>query len=131
MKAHAPAGMPGDRAKPTVIGTSAPMDQPEVQAERHLRYVEVMRRRIGEWLLSAAAVAVLLLIILVIYKPVRDDVSHGLMTKSSSELTSVVYQARNSTQRVAAVALEQSRSHSELVVFAIAAVVLFGFMLRM
>lgn len=107
------------------------MDQPEVQAERHLRYVEVMRRRIGEWLLSAAAVAVLLLIILVIYKPVRDDVSHGLMTKSSSELTSVVYQARNSTQRVAAVALEQSRSHSELVVFAIAAVVLFGFMLRM
>ena len=31
----------------------------------------------------------------------------------------------------AAVACEQSRSHSELVVFAIAAVVLFGFMLRM
>ena len=34
-----------------------------------------MRRRIGEWLLSAAAVALLLLIILVIYKPVRDDLT--------------------------------------------------------
>lgn len=73
----------------------------------------------------------LLLIILVIYKPVRDDLSQGLMTKSSSELTSVVYQARNSSQRAAAVVYEQSRSHSELVVFAIGAVVLFGFMLRL
>jgi len=91
----------------------------------------VMRRRIGEWLLSAGALALLLLILLVIYKPMRDDVSQRVMTNPSGEISSVMHQARNQADRIAAIAFEESRSHSELVVFGIAAVVLFGFMLRL
>ena len=89
-----------------------------------------MRRRIGEWLLSAGTVALLLGALLVIYAPVRDDVSRRVMTKPSGELSSVVHRMRSQTEYAAAVAREQVRSHSELAVFAIAAVVLFGFMLR-
>jgi len=91
----------------------------------------VMRRRIGEWLLSAGAVALLLVILLVIYKPMRDDVSQKVMNNPSGEISSAMYQVRHQADWYAAIALEQSRSHSELMVFGIAAVVLFGFMLRL
>jgi hypothetical protein len=89
-----------------------------------------MRRSIGEWLLSAATVAVLLLIILVIYEPVRKDVSSRVMTKPAEEVSSLVRTVRYQTESFAAVTLETSRTHSELVVFGIAAIVLLGFMLR-
>jgi len=88
------------------------------------------RSTIGEWLLSVGTVAVLLLIILVIYEPVRKDVSTRVMTKPAAEVSSLARTVRYQTESFAAQALETSRTHSELVVFAIAAVVLFGFMLR-
>ena len=92
-----------------------------------------MRRRIGEWLLSAGTVALLLRGVLVIYKPVRDDVSRVPRDEIVIEsFHSVVYRHRSQPERAAAVALRADAGrHSELVVFAIAAVVLFGFMLRM
>ena len=89
-----------------------------------------MRRRLGEWLLSAGTVALLLVALLVIYDPVRDNVSRHVMTKPAAGLSSVAHQMRDRTEYTAAVAREQVRSHSELAVFAFAAVVLFGFMLR-
>jgi len=88
-----------------------------------------MRRRIGEWLLSVGTVAVLLLILLVIYDPIREDVTRRV-TKPSAELSSVVHRVSYQVNSFAALGLETSRSHTELVVFAIAAVVLLGFMLR-
>jgi hypothetical protein len=78
--------------------------------------------------MSAGAVAILLLILLVVYAPVREDVSS--LTKPSAVLSSEVERARNQVDAFAALVLYQSRMHSELVIFAIAAVVLLGFMLR-
>jgi hypothetical protein len=91
----------------------------------------VMRRGIGEWLMSAGAVAILLLLILVIYEPVREDVSRRILTEPAAEVSSLVQTVRVRTDAAAAVVLYQSRQHSEMVIFAIVAVVLFGFMLRM
>ena len=88
-----------------------------------------MRRRIGEWLLSVGTVVVLLLILLVIYDPIREDVAHRA-TKPSAEISSVVHRVGYQVNAFAALALETSRTHTELTVFAIAAVVLLGFMLR-
>jgi hypothetical protein len=91
--------------------------------------MRVMRRRIGEWLLSAGTIVVLLLILLVIYNPIREDVSRRV-TKPSAEISSLVHRVGYQVDAFAALALETSRTHSELVVFAVAAVVLLGFMLR-
>jgi len=89
-----------------------------------------MRRSIGEWLLSAATVTLLLLALLFIYDPVRDDITRRSVTKPSAEIVSVVSRLRHQTDNLAALARETARSNSELTVFAIAAVVLLGFMLR-
>jgi hypothetical protein len=89
-----------------------------------------MRRSIGEWLLSAVTVALVLLALTFIYDPVRDDVARRVITKPSAEISSVVSTVRHKTEAVASMARETARSHSELTVFAIAAVVLLGFMLR-
>ena len=89
-----------------------------------------MRRSIGEWLLSAATVTLVLLALLFIYEPVRGDVTRLVMTKPSAEISSVVGRVRHQTELAAAMARETARSNSELAVFSIAAVVLLGFMLR-
>ena len=89
-----------------------------------------MKRSIGEWLLSAGTVAILLLVLLLIYDPVRDDVTRRVMTKPSAEISSVLSRVRHQTENAAALARNTARSNSELTVFAIAAVVLLGFMLR-
>ena len=89
-----------------------------------------MRRSIGEWLLSAATVTLVLLALLFIYDPVRDDITRRVMTKPSTEISTVVSRVRHQTEMVASMARETARSNSELTVFAIAAVVLLGFMLR-
>jgi hypothetical protein len=91
--------------------------------------MRVMRRRIGEWILSVVGLAILLLILLVIY-PVPKDVSDRALTKPSAEISSMGRYVRVQTQSFAAVALDQGRAHSELAVFGLAAIVLLGFMLR-
>ena len=98
--------------------------------ERQLRYMRVMRRGIGEWLMSAGAVAILLLLLLVLYAPAREDVSRRILTEPSAQVSSLVQRVSVNVDAALAVVLYQSRTHSEMVIFAIVAVVLFGFMLR-
>jgi hypothetical protein len=88
-----------------------------------------MRRVFGEWLLSAGAVAFLLLALLVIYDPIREDASRRVL-KPTAELSGAAQGVRTRAVAMAALARETTRSHTELVVFGIAAAVLFGFMLR-
>jgi hypothetical protein len=120
----------GCRVKPALIGTSPDLEEAGAGRNGNCETRRVMRRRIGEWLLSAGVVALLLVAILVIYDPVREDVSRRVLTRPSAELSTVVQRTRNQAEHVAAAAREQFRTHSELAVFAIAAAVLFGFMLR-
>jgi hypothetical protein len=75
------------------------------------------------------AVALLLLILLVLY-PVPKDISARVLAKPSAEISSVVSPMLTQAQMFAAMAKDQYRSHSELAVFGIAAIVLLGFMLR-
>jgi len=89
-----------------------------------------MRRQIGEWLVSAGAVALLLVAIVVIYNPVPDEVSRRVMKQPVAELSSVVENVRGQTGSVAGIVRERTRAHTELVTFALAAAVLFGLMLR-
>jgi hypothetical protein len=89
-----------------------------------------MRRQIGEWLVSAGAVALLLLAIVVIYDPVPDDVSRRVMKQPAAELSSVLQTVQSQTHTLAGMVRERTRAHTELVTFAIAAAVLFGLMLR-
>jgi hypothetical protein len=89
-----------------------------------------MRRQIGEWLVSAGAVALLLLVIVVIYDPVPDDVSRRVIKQPAAEVSSVVLTVYSQTRSLASMARERTRAHTELVTFALAAAVLFGLMLR-
>jgi hypothetical protein len=91
--------------------------------------MEVMRRRIGEWLMSAGAIALLLLALLVIYSPARED-ARRVMSEPSAGLTSAAYSARSYSRSAAALVQETYRTNSELVIFGIAAVVLLGFLLK-
>jgi hypothetical protein len=89
-----------------------------------------MRRQIGEWLVSAGAVALLVVAIVVIYDPVPDDVSSRVMKRPAAEVSSVVQNVHTQTTTLASFARERTRAHTELVTFAMAAVILFGLMLR-
>lgn len=89
-----------------------------------------MRRQVGEWLVSAGAVALLLLAIVVIYDPVPDDVSRRVMKRPAAEVSSVVQNVHSQTRTLTAIVRNRTRAHTELVTFAIAAAVLFGLMLR-
>jgi len=89
-----------------------------------------MRRRIGEWLISAGALALLLLALVVIDDRARTHVTERAMANPSAEMSNVVHTVRNQTRTVAGEAREAVHSHPELVVFAIAGAVLVGFMLR-
>jgi hypothetical protein len=89
-----------------------------------------MRRQIGEWLVSAGALALLVVAIVVIFDPVPDDVSRRLITKPAAEVSSVALSVSNQTRSVASVVREATRAHTELVTFAMAAAILCGLMLR-
>jgi hypothetical protein len=89
-----------------------------------------MRRRIGEWLISAGALALLLLALVVIDDRARTQVTQRAMTNPSAEMSNVVRTVRSQTRHLTGDARETVHSHPELVVFAIAAAVLVGFMLR-
>ena len=80
--------------------------------------------------MSAGAVALLVVAIIVIYDPVPDDVTHRVMTKPVAEVSSVVLSVNNQTRSVAAIVRERTRAHTELVTFAMAAAILCGLMLR-
>jgi hypothetical protein len=89
-----------------------------------------MRRQIGEWLVSAGAVALLVVAIIVIYNPVPDEVTSRMVKHPAAEVSSVVQNVHSQTRSVASVVRERTRAHTELVTFAMAAAILFGLMLR-
>ena len=81
--------------------------------------------------MSAGALALLLLALVIIYDRARDDVTERVDGKSvSGDVERRAHACASHTRNVAGEARETVHSHPELVVFAIAAAVLVGFMLR-
>jgi hypothetical protein len=89
-----------------------------------------MRRRIGEWLISIGALALLLLALVVIDDRARTHVADRAMTDPSAEMSKAVHTVRAQSRGLASGVREQVRLHPELAVFAVAGAVLVGFMLR-
>jgi len=79
--------------------------------------------------MSAGAIALLALVLLVIYSPAREDAKR-VMAEPSAGLTTAAYSVRSHTRTATAMVQETYRTNSELVIFGIAAVVLLGFMLK-
>jgi hypothetical protein len=80
--------------------------------------------------MSAGAVALLLVAIVVIYDPVPDDVSRRVMKQPAAQVSSVVQNVHSQTRTLANIVRDRTRAHTELVTFAMAAAILFGLMLR-
>ena len=89
-----------------------------------------MRRVLGEALMSAATVAVLLMALVSFDDRVREQLSQRFMAKPSVQLASAGYQVRNITSVIVEAARDQSRAHAPMLLFSLAAVVLVLFMLR-
>ena len=89
-----------------------------------------MRRVLGEALMSAATVAVLLMALVAFDDRVREQLSQQFMAKPSVQLASAGYQVRNITSVIAEAARDQSRQHAPMLLFSLAAAVLVLFMLR-
>src|SRR5439155_128141 len=110
------------------------------RTERPLRYrrVEVslgkerpaMRRVLGEALMSAGTVAVLLIALVAFDDRVREQLSQRFMAQPSAQLASAGHQVRNITSVIAEAARDQSREHAPMLIFALTAAVLVLFMLR-
>jgi hypothetical protein len=80
--------------------------------------------------MSAGALALLLLALVIIDDKFRPSVTQRALTNPSAQLSSVAYSVRSQTRTINAMARDQIHAHPELVVFAIAGAVLVGFMLR-
>jgi hypothetical protein len=89
-----------------------------------------MRRVFGEVLMTVGAVTILLLVLAAADVRVREHVTRSVMTQPSVEVASVMARAQRGANIVAAVAREESRAHTPLLVFTVAAAVLVVFMLR-
>ena len=88
-----------------------------------------MRRVFGEALMSAGAVAVLLLTLVAVDGRVRDEVSRRI-ARPSVELAGAGQQVRDLTSVIAEAVRDQSLAHAPLLLFALAATVLVLLMLR-
>jgi hypothetical protein len=89
-----------------------------------------MRRTIGEALMSAGTVAVLLIVIVAMEPRVREQISQRVMAHPSVELASAGHQVRAFTNVIAVEVRSQTVAHAPMVGFALAAAVLVLFMLR-
>jgi hypothetical protein len=88
-----------------------------------------MRRVFGEALMSAGAVAVLLLTLVAVDGRVRDEVSRRI-ARPSVALAGAGQQVRDLTSVIAEAVRDQSLAHAPLLLFALAATVLVLLMLR-
>jgi hypothetical protein len=88
-----------------------------------------MRRVLGDALISAGTVLVLLVVLVSIDERVRDRVS-ALATPSRSGIVSVGTQVSDVSRAVFDAARYQSVEHAPMMIFAVAATVLVLFMLR-
>jgi len=88
-----------------------------------------MRRVLGDALISAGAVLILLLVLVSVDDRVRERVS-ALATPSRSELVSAGTQLGDVSRVVFEAARDQSIEHAPMMIFAVAATVLVLCMLR-
>jgi hypothetical protein len=88
-----------------------------------------MRPRLGEALISAGAMIVLLLVLVAADDRVRDQVSLRL-SNPSAEISSAGQQVGNITHVVVQAARHQSLEHAPMLIFGLVATVLTLFMLR-
>lgn len=80
--------------------------------------------------MTMGAIAILLLVLAVMDVRVREQLTRSTVTHPTAEAASVVGRARRGATIVAAIAREQSRTHTLLLAFSVAATVLVVFMLR-
>ena len=89
-----------------------------------------MRRAFGEALMSAGALAILLLALVAVDDRVREQISLRLTAGPSVELANAGERVRDVTTVIVEAAREQSIEHAPLLIFVLAATVLVMFMLR-
>ena len=89
-----------------------------------------MRRAFGEALMSAGALAILLLALVAVDDRVREQISLRLTTGPSVELAHAGARVRDLTTVIVEAARDQSIEHAPLLIFVLAATVLVMFMLR-
>ena len=89
-----------------------------------------MRRAFGDALVSAGALAVLLLVLTAVDDRVREQISLRFSARPAAELANVGERVRDLTSVVVEVARDQSIEHAPLLIFVLAATVLVMFMLR-
>jgi hypothetical protein len=89
-----------------------------------------MRRVLGEALMSAATVAILLVALVAFDDRVREQFSRRFLAQPSVELASAGSQMRSFSSVIVLAARDQSRSNAPMLIFAVAAGVLVAFMLR-
>ena len=89
-----------------------------------------MRRAFGEGLMSAGALALLMLTLIAIDDRVREQVWLRLSASPATQLSSAGANVRDLTTVVFEAAHDQSVEHAPLLIFGLAATVLVLFMLR-
>jgi hypothetical protein len=89
-----------------------------------------MRRGFVEALMSAGAVALLLLALVAVDDRVREQVSMRFTSRPSIDIVSAENHVRSLTNVVTRAARDQSLAHAPLLIFTLAATVLVLFMLR-
>jgi hypothetical protein len=88
------------------------------------------RRAVGEALMSAGTVAIILLALVAFDDRIRKEISERVMTRPATELASTGRHVQNLSTLVIAVARQQSAAHTPLLIFTLAGAVLVVFMLR-
>jgi hypothetical protein len=89
-----------------------------------------MRRVFGEVLMTIGALTILLVVLAVLDVRVREQITRSTVTQPTAAAASVMSRARRGAASVAAIAREEGRTHTPLLVFSVAAAVLVVFMLR-
>ncbi len=89
-----------------------------------------MRRGFSDVMLSIAALAILLAVLVSVDDRVREQISYQLSASPSAEIANASGQVRSLGGVVYQVVKDQVQSHGPLTVFVVAATVLTVFMLR-
>jgi hypothetical protein len=89
-----------------------------------------MRRIFRELLMTAGAVAILFIVLAAADDRVREQLTGRAGGRSSAQVVSVMTQMRGSASAVAAIARAESRAHTPMLIFTVAATILVVFMLR-
>ena len=91
----------------------------------------VTKRAIGEVLMSLGTLCVLVFLLVAFNAPLREQVSLRVSAgQPAAQAANVGSMVRSLASVVFVAARDQSIEHAPLVIFVLAAVVLFGFMLR-